>query len=223
MDKAAIAATSYTLRTLVDGTVAMTVHVEPRDAVTAMTLFGQPGVGLAMAVMGEHVERCGTDSTAGVLPECITGKYGQQAKALKLSGFFMHREVWPHIGTDAEFLTWARQQECAHCKSTEQIEAAHVRRVANGAGTGIKPEYSAIPLCHRCHTLQHKRGESALGGRDWCDRQRNLAVSGWAWDTLKATLGYESWRDVPPGELCEWAMARECSELLPEEYGSLRA
>lgn len=47
----AIAATSYTSRILVDGTLAMTIHIDPQYRDAAITLFGAPGSGMAIAAL----------------------------------------------------------------------------------------------------------------------------------------------------------------------------
>ena len=65
------------------------------------------------------------------------------------------------LGTDEHFLDWLRQQDCAiHSEDCQgQTVPAHVRRVGKGAGVGIKPAFSAIPLCQYHHEQQHQKGE----------------------------------------------------------------
>lgn len=46
-----IEASSARCKTLADGTLQITVSVEPRDAVSAFTLFGSPGVPMALAAL----------------------------------------------------------------------------------------------------------------------------------------------------------------------------
>jgi hypothetical protein len=46
-----IAATSYTSRVLVDGTLAMVIHIEPAQRDAAMQLFGAPGTPMALAAL----------------------------------------------------------------------------------------------------------------------------------------------------------------------------
>ena len=53
----AIPASSYTSRVLVDGTLALTVHIDPRHRLEAQTLFSEPGTQMALA-------RLKTDSEA---------------------------------------------------------------------------------------------------------------------------------------------------------------
>ena len=147
--------------------------------------------------------------------------YGEQAKILRLSDFFRRPEVWRAVGTDDEFLVWVRSQVCTarrlgHCNG--DIVAAHVRRVAEGAGTGIKPEYSAIALCSHHHDLQHQKGESALGNKAWFDKHRIEHLQQWCWDTLKTQLGFEHWNEVPPDTMRQWALATGVERFLPEAY-----
>jgi hypothetical protein len=47
----AIPATSYTSRVLVDGTLALTLHIEPRHARDAFQLFCAPGTEIALAAL----------------------------------------------------------------------------------------------------------------------------------------------------------------------------
>jgi hypothetical protein len=101
--------------------------------------------------------------------------------------------------------------------------AAHVRRVRWGAGTGHKPKYAAIPLCHYHHQLQHQKGESALAPREWWDARCIAYVSEWAWGALKATLGYEHWNQVPPDVLAAWAEENGVAQYLPMPYRRERA
>lgn len=107
---------------------------------------------------------------AGSSPTPENKPFGKQASELYRTGFFYAPAVLEAIGTDAEFLLWIKSQPCAaehlgDCNG--DVVAAHVRRIANGAGTGIKPNnYSAIPLCHKHHALQHQNGESALVPKD---------------------------------------------------------
>lgn len=151
----------------------------------------------------------------------VTGQWGKEANRLRQSGFFRVPKVWEAVGTDEQFLSWVRTQPCAYCRHHDcsgQVVPAHVRRVANGAGTGVKPPYSAIPLCHAAHEAQHQYGESAIGSRSFFDQARVKTLEDWSWETLKATLGYESWSQVPPEKLYNWAFERDLLKYLPSEY-----
>lgn len=150
--------------------------------------------------------------------------YGQAARFLHQCDFWYRPAVWRAIGTDEEFLAWIRKQECAmsggDTACSGDVVAAHVRRIADGAGTGIKPEYSAIPLCDGHHRAQHQHGESELGGKEQFDRARIYWLKKWCWETLKQTLGYDHWNEVPPPKLMEWAVENEVSHLVPPGYAS---
>lgn len=70
---------------------------------------------------------------------------------------------------DQAFLDWLTTIPCCVCgKFSEWLNgigksiACHVRR-SNNSGVAYKPLYSAVPMCHTCHTKQHQQGESSLG------------------------------------------------------------
>ncbi len=63
--------------------------------------------------------------------------------------------------SDKAFLAWLRTKPCCVCKSHLNIQAAHVRLGGRG-GIGMKPSFSAVPLCGGCHHIQHEKGHSSL-------------------------------------------------------------
>lgn len=163
--------------------------------------------------------------------------YGDIASVLRRSGFCRAEKVWRALGTDEEFREWVQKQKSAWSGQQDWVdvlgegrcEAAHVSRIEYGRGMSHKPEYACIPLTHAEHMNHHQYGESAFDdirddgtkddlGRDWMERMRWKYVEQWAWDTLKATLGYESMADVPPSELKSWASKFDVEHLLPREY-----
>jgi hypothetical protein len=149
--------------------------------------------------------------------------YGEEAKALRLSAFFRTPDVWRAIGSDEEFLAWLRRQLCAAPDQSGcggDVVAAHVRRVSEGAGVGIKPPYCAIALCHAHHCDAHQFGDSRLGTREWWGRQRIEHVQQWAWESLKQQLGYAHWNQVNPRVLRDWAEQHGIELLLPNLYRS---
>jgi hypothetical protein len=204
-----------TFKCLNDGTIRLTVEIEPAYRVWVAKFYGERGLPIALA-------RIGGDSAKQMLQEKSASTYGDHARTLRLSSFFRSPKVWAAIGSDKDFLAWLRTQKCAFCGHEKNeyvpIEAAHVRRVANGAGVAIKPEYSAIPLCHDCHAKQHQHGESILGGKEWFDKKRIEYLFVWSWNSLKAILGYESWGEVAPEKLLSWADLKGISEYLPAIY-----
>src|SRR5690349_4222939 len=88
-------------------------------------------------------------------------------------------------GTDEQFREWVqRQPSCVSGRFSEYVDgegrciAAHVRR-AGESGTAFKGEYAAVPLTHDEHLVQHQKGESALGGKEFFDRQRVKYLRCW--------------------------------------------
>lgn len=56
-------------------------------------------------------------------------------------------------------VAWIAEQPCIACDA-KPCENAHIR----SGGTGRKSEFTQIvPLCPRCHRLQHEKGWKALG------------------------------------------------------------
>jgi hypothetical protein len=149
-------------------------------------------------------------------------RHGAAAESLRLSGFCRRQEVWRALGTDAEFLEWIRTQPCAapgmgaRSPCSGDVVAAHVRRIADGAGTGIKPEYSAIPLCDAHHRAQHQHGESRIAPREVWEDVRMRTVESWAWDRLRSVMGVSSMADADPADVRRWAESHGLT--LPDEY-----
>lgn len=75
-------------------------------------------------------------------------------------------------GTDIQFLSWVSYQPSVidgeynqgyDNKGFPRSIACHVRRLCRGAGMGIKPPFSAVPMTDRQHQLQSGRdGEFRL-------------------------------------------------------------
>lgn len=159
--------------------------------------------------------------------------YGEYARELHRLGWWWQPGVLEAIGSDTDFLAWVRQQPCAvtgeydrnedaHGNQVLRCEAAHVRRIANGAGTAEKPPYSAIPLVHYWHAQQTVKGESVFAngdagaGRAWMDAARQKYVVAWASETLARALGAQSMGYVEPHILVAWAEAHGLG--LPNKY-----
>ncbi|HFD86880.1 MAG TPA: hypothetical protein ENJ35_04295 [Gammaproteobacteria bacterium] len=243
VERDAIAGTRKAFKELVDGTLRVQIDIEPRNKAQFHKLFPEIDMPIAIAPL-----KTGQPETKGSWPGDILhtegkaadqavellGSFGDEARQLRQSSFFRRPEVWAAIGTDAEFQEWCRHQKCIVCGDGDWLDgelynqAAHVRRVSEGAGTSIKPAYSTVSLCTTDHILeQHQHGETAayrkyltmkLGNerqvtlqeaKDWFDRRRIEAVQQWAWETLKAELGCESWKQVYPPDLLKWAEAHK--------------
>lgn len=148
------------------------------------------------------------------------GPYGKEAAKLYRSGFARCPDVWEAVGSDEDYLGWVRRQPCcADGVHSGDVVAAHVRRVANGSGIGIKPAYSAIPLCDGHHRVQHGDGESALGGKEWADRQRIAHLQRWCWERLACVFGVDSMTKVAPAEFVVWADNNDLAAYVPRNYG----
>lgn len=203
-----------------DGSLAVRVLIAPADKQTFMKLL--PDVNLPIFIAGETLA-----SAQRGLQEEMAQSYGEYAQKLMLHSDWMgNPKVWEQIGTDAEYLEWCRNQKCAHCDKAPRwemdtfipSEAAHVRRVANGSGTAIKPPFSAIPLCHEDHANQHQHGEDAIGGKDKVDKMRLEHVKRWAWETMRQIFDVESMREANPADVLAWAQSHGIDRYLPASY-----
>ena len=120
---------------------------------------------------------------------------GKKPKARKVR-FSTHPAA--KYGTDKEYLEWvSHQPSCIsgdfyHYKDgVGRNIACHVRRVSKGAGVGIKPLYSAVPMTNDQHHISHQHGEHGLLNRTnhevW-DKQ-----SAARWFNEQARLHLERW------------------------------
>jgi len=155
--------------------------------------------------------------------------YGELARQLRLSAFFRTPKVLKEIGTDADYLRWVRLQPSAISGAFSEFrdgegrcEAAHITltEAPFGADKGFqhKPEYSALPLTHTEHMIQHQHGYEHLKPKDWWLKKRVEYVVKWAWDELKSQLGYVSWSELPPEVLVEWAKEGGVEKFVPRAY-----
>lgn len=219
----AIAGTVVAFRSMADGTLRLQIGLNEQESKQAMSLLCDVGASVAIARLSEP-DAPGREQDEG--PDDETehpttqpqAPYSAQAEILYRSAFFRTPDVWRAIGSDADFLAWLREQPCCWCKAPAPSEAAHVRRISSGAGVGIKPEYSAIPMCHEHHRLQHEKGESFLAPQHTWDKARIRYLQDWGWARLKADLGYEHWHSVPPPVLKQWAGDKGLGHLLPGGY-----
>lgn len=214
---AAVTGTTRTARTHVDGTLVVQIEFDPTTAKEAFGIFGMPGVAVAIARLTSEVAKAQQQTRT------MQSAWGKHYQILYRTGWFYHPDVAAAVGSDDEFLAWLRTQACAYCQapSTEhaQTESAHVRRVANGSGTGIKPPFSAIPLCHKDHATQHQKGESALGGKEWFDQARGRYLTQWIKERLYILLGVSSLGEVSPEVFREWCQEHNLSARLPRKFG----
>lgn len=171
----------------------------------------------------EEVEEAHTPEPKPTKPH--KGPYGEEAKALHISGFFRAPPVWPLLGTDEDYHAWLRRRRCRVCGGQDYAEVyqgeqgvlicdvAHVRRSGTAddpqaSGTAHKGAYSAVSLCHAHHLLQHRsESEAFLAALE----KRNKSDDGGA-----ATLAYRAreWFDLQAlRQLEEWGH-RQLIEVL---------
>lgn len=176
-------------------------------------------VTLAPAALGSAygVYRTEQDATPTARRSAADG-YGKAYELLHRAGWLYNPQVAPAIATDDAFLAWLRTQPCAHCGRAGETQAAHVRRLANGAGIGIKPPYSAIPLCGEHHQAQHQHGESVLGGKEWFDRQRGRHLAEFLWDRLHEIFEVDSMSMVTPAGFRAWCGEKGILHTLPGAF-----
>ena len=202
----ALIVTRRPAKEMADGTLRVQFDVEPNDRKAFLNMFPDNGDPMAVARLDPETIRRHQQETAFAEPEKKTkGEHGSFAKWLVQSGFFRKPDVWAFLGSDKRFLEWLKLQECAFTNAPDRhdgdIVPAHVRRIADGAGTAVKPKYSAIPLCNKHHNQQHQHGESHLGGKEWFDRQRIIWVEKWARDVLRERAGVDSLTKLSPYHL----------------------
>ena len=218
---AVISCTFVRMQTLADATPRIVLDCDCSLAdLAALNLT--PGATFALARLTDAAAR---DDAAQRFASPPAANFGEFAKALYLSSFVRSPDVWRAIGTDEEFRMWLRDQTCAFCKAMPPNEAAHVRAVANGAGMGIKPEYSSFPCCRECHQKQHNGGYGPLLGiadkyaiADEIGRKRVAFLHAWGWHEMKRQLSVPHMNEADPAAVLLWAQQRGVDHLLPREF-----
>lgn len=166
---------------------------------------------------------------------------GEFWRALIAGGFFRAPQVCRAIGPESAFEDWIRSQPAVcgpddYDEKTGEIrnQCAHVRRVAEGAGTSEKPPYFAVPLSARAHRFQHDAGErqclSSYGvhvadepaAKEWFDKQADAHRTEWASKRLCKKLRPElDWEQVSrtvvsPEAVIAWAHENDVERFLPK-------
>ena len=230
-DAIAVVGARHTMKELVDGTIRVQIDIDPPYREAFLKYFSEIGVAVGLVRLNEGEAAEPAKQAPKKKP------YGEYAAELHRLGWWWQPGVLEAIGSDAQFLEWIRQQPCAMtgaydsgvdaCGSfIERCEAAHVRRIAGGAGLAEKPKFSAIPLTHKWHDAQTRFGEGVFvvtvgieppkhgsgitdemhaQGRQWMDAQRQKYVVAWASQMLARQLGAESMGYVEPAALVAWA------------------
>lgn len=210
-DVRAIAGQLMSYRTLADGSLRITVDLPETETQHFHGLF--PAVHCEVAVAPMRPVQMAASQTKGL--------YGEQARELRLSAFFGYHDVWRAVGSDDQFLAWVRTQKCV-ARSGQPcdgpIQAAHVWRLKDDFGKGVKGPYAAVPLCAFHHRLHHQETEDAIGGRPYLEEKRYATVVAWCWVTMKKDIGVESMADAAPALVVAWCQKRGVEKYLPKDY-----
>lgn len=135
-------------------------------------------------------------------------------------GWFNNPQVLKAFGTDKNYQDFVRSQ--ASCVSGQSpVEFAHVRRIASGSGTGIKPEYSGVPLTHEEHMKQHNEGESVFGGKDFFDKQLVKHRQLWIKSILYDYFNVESLSDISHDSFLSFLDERNILNTVPSRMRSI--
>lgn len=213
-DLSAIAGQLMAYKTLADGTLRITVDLPETETQHFHSLF--PAVHCEVAVAPMRPAQLVASQTTEEAPD-----YGQYAKALRLSVFFGIPEVWAATGSDDQFLAFVRTQKCiarSGLPCQGPIQAAHVWRLKDGFGKGVKGPYAAVALCHHHHALQHANGEEAIGGRAYMEQKAQETRISWIWSEIKDDIGVASMRDAQPVKVLAWCQKRQIDRYLPAEF-----
>ncbi len=167
-------------------------------------------------VVGRHI-------ALALMEQDFPKVYGDQAQILFKAGFFNNPQVLKAIGSDDQYNEWVRMQPSAVSKQngceSNPMEAAHIRMIAEGAGTAIKNQYATIPLLHSEHQEQHTKGYEALGGKEKLTGLLYQYRLTWAKEVIKYRMGtFESFAQIPPPYFIHWCRRAGIETYLPREY-----
>lgn len=211
-DIAAIAGQLMSYKTLADGTLRITIDLPEPETDHFHSLFPRVHCEVAIARLKKVL-------TEGEPAE--QEDFGQYAKALRLSVFFGIKEVWQATGSDEQFLAFVRTLKCiarSGIPCDGPIQAAHVWRLRDGFGKGVKGPYAAVPLCAGHHRLQHQHGEDAIGGRAYMEKTAYECRVRWIWSEIKDDVGVASMRDADPAKVLAWCQRKGIEQYLPAAF-----
>ena len=87
----AVLGASSTIRTLVDGSLKISIDIEPRHAQAAFALFGAPGTPVALARI---TNEAAVEQDRAAQREAEPEDYGRHYAVLYKSGWFHNPKVW---------------------------------------------------------------------------------------------------------------------------------
>jgi len=207
----AVSGTRRAMKEMVDGTLRVQVDIDPSDRKLFFDNFNEIDTRVCLVRL---------KSESQIQDE--TTETGRMAQALYKNGFFINPIVNSVLGSDADFLDWIRSHTVSATGKNEKpddpIVPAHVRRVQYGSGTGIKPEYSAIPLLNSEHNLQHQKGESAVASREQFEKWRNSYLTKWSKLKVYEVFGIDSLKELNKQEFCNWASKNGLMRFIPTAW-----
>lgn len=110
----AIEASSGTYRSRVDGTIVLSVEIEPRNAAAALALFGMPGTPMAIAALQVGYAAVG-EPIIKSYPEKDNSEKPKGGPLAKLAGIWCNDpEFWKWLETDPDNACHSAQG-AAHC------------------------------------------------------------------------------------------------------------
>lgn len=110
----AIEASSGTYRSRVDGTIVLSVEIEPRNAAAALALFGMPGTPMAIAALQVGYAAAG-EPIIKSYPEKDNSEKPKGGPLAKLAGIWCNDpEFWKWLETDPDNACHSAQG-AAHC------------------------------------------------------------------------------------------------------------
>lgn len=238
------------VKTMADDTLRLSIDIEPRDAAEAFRVFGARGVCGAIApIRPEAAGQAEPEETESNPMRELSGKFW---RGLIGGGFFRAVPVCRALGTEKQFERWIRDHEDRSVldgnydwleETGEAVcDPAHVRSVAEGAGTAERPPYFAVPLTHEQHLFQHQHGEHAClarfrpsvivhdgdkpdhgeleAARKWFRVKADWYRTEWASRTLAAEIlgtdDFESRSEAGIPEVIGWIDRNELRRFIPE-------
>ncbi len=99
----------------------------------------------------------------------VKGPHGDFARWFYGSGALRMPKVWEALGSEMDHKHYIQTKNCVICgrqdlnQDTGEMlcEEAHVRDASN-SGTGFKPGFVSVPMCHQHHADQHNHGYASL-------------------------------------------------------------
>lgn len=200
----ALSATRRQARELVDGTIEVKLHIDPRFKADFHRLFPDIDMPVAIAPLEAGFESAHSGQAGQRQPNEI-------ARAMHSGGYFRNQALWAaverhRIYTQAEHKKFIESLSCCLADFSPgdgipnacngDVVGHHVRTAAN-SGTGIKPpDWYLIPVCHTHHDAVHR-----MASREQRNEQLVLAVDITAAQVkaaLKRWLGIQSLREITP-------------------------